>query len=40
MIIILTQCFHSRVGGIEDLISNLALSLSTQEKIIYSCSSN
>jgi len=34
MIIILTQCFPSRVGGIENLISNLALSLSTQEKII------
>jgi len=34
MILILTQCFPSRLGGIESLISNLALSLSKSKKII------
>ena len=34
MILILTQCFPTRIGGIESLISNLALSLSNREKII------
>ncbi len=34
MIIILTQCFPSRIGGIETLISNLALNLSKNYKII------
>jgi len=34
MIIILTQCFPSRVGGIESLVSNLALSLGKKEKVI------
>ena len=34
MILILTQCFPSRFGGIESLVSNLALSLSKSEKII------
>ena len=34
MIIILTQCFPSRIGGIESLVSNLALGLSKKEKII------
>ena len=34
MIIILTQCFPSRVGGIESLISNLALGLSLENKVI------
>ena len=34
MIVILTQCFPSRVGGVESLISNLALGLSKKEKII------
>lgn len=34
MILILTQCFPSRLGGIESLVSNLALSLSKSEKII------
>ena len=28
MIAILTQCFPSRIGGIESLISNLAMGLS------------
>ena len=31
MIVILTQCFPSRVGGVESLISNLALGLSKKE---------
>ncbi len=34
MIVILTQCFPSRVGGIESLISNLALGLSLENKVI------
>jgi len=34
MIIILTQSFPSRVGGIENLISNLSLYLSETEKVI------
>ena len=34
MILILTQCFPSRLGGIESLVSNLALGLSKTEKII------
>ena len=34
MIIILTQCFPSRTGGIETLISNLALGLSKDKKVI------
>ena len=34
MIIILTQCFPSRIGGIENLMSNLALKLSDYEKVI------
>ena len=34
MFLILTQCFPSRLGGIESLVSNLALSLSKSEKII------
>ena len=34
MILILTQCFPSRVGGIESLISNLALQLRKKNKVI------
>ena len=34
MIIVLTQCFPPRIGGIENLISNLVLHLSEKEKII------
>ena len=34
MIIILTQCFPSRVGGIESLMSNLALELGKKEKVV------
>ena len=34
MIIILTQCFPSRLGGIESLVSNLALGLGKKEKVI------
>ena len=34
MILILTQCFPSRTGGIESLVSNLALGLSKTEKVI------
>lgn len=34
MILILTQCFPSRLGGIESLISNLALGLGKFEKVI------
>ena len=34
MILILTQCFPSRLGGIESLVSNLALGLSKSDKII------
>jgi len=34
MILILTQCFPSRLGGVESLVSNLSLSLSKSEKII------
>ena len=34
MIAILTQCFPSRIGGIESLISNLAHELSKYKKVI------
>ena len=34
MILILTQCFPSRIGGIESLVSNLALGLSKSEKVM------
>ena len=34
MIVVLTQCFPSRIGGIETLISNLSLSLSKENKVI------
>ena len=34
MILILTQCFPSRQGGIENLISNLALNLSKKNKVV------
>ena len=34
MILILTQCFPSRIGGIESLVSNLALEISKKEKVI------
>ena len=34
MYIILTQCFPSRVGGIESVVSNLALSLGKKNKVI------
>ena len=34
MILILTQCFPSRLGGVESLVSNLAISLGKSEKII------
>ena len=34
MYLFLTQCFPSRLGGIESLVSNLALSLSEQKKIL------
>ena len=34
MILILTQCFPSRLGGIESLVSNLSVGLSKSEKII------
>jgi len=34
MIAVLTQCFPSRKGGIESLMSNLSLSLSNKQKVI------
>ena len=34
MYIILTQCFPSRFGGIESLVSNLALSIGKNNKVI------
>ena len=34
MYIILTQCFPSRIGGIESVVSNLALSLGKNNKVI------
>jgi len=34
MILILTQCFPSRVGGIESLVSNLALELGKNNQVI------
>ncbi len=34
MIAVLTQCFPSRVGGIESLMSNLSLSLSNTYKVV------
>ena len=33
MIIVLTQCFPSRIGGIESLVSNLAIGLGKKEKV-------
>ena len=34
MYIVLTQCFPSRVGGIESLVSNLALSIGKNNKVL------
>ena len=34
MILILTQCFPSRLGGIESLVSNLALGLSKSDEVL------
>ena len=34
MYIILTQCFPSRLGGIESLVSNLALNLGRSEEVL------
>ena len=34
MYLILTQCFPSRLGGIESLVSNLALNIGKQNKVI------
>ena len=34
MIAVLTQCFPSRIGGIESLISNLSLCLSDKYKVV------
>ena len=34
MILILTQCFPSRLGGVESLVSNLALGLGKSKKVI------
>jgi phosphatidylinositol alpha-1,6-mannosyltransferase len=34
MIIVLTQCFPSRIGGIESLVSNLAIELGKKEKVL------
>ena len=34
MIAVLTQCFPSRIGGIESLISNLSLCLSDKHKVV------
>lgn len=34
MIIILTQCFPSQVGGIESLLENLSLELSKTHKVL------
>ena len=34
MIVMLTQCFPSQVGGIESLMSNLALGLSKKNQVI------
>ena len=34
MIVILTQCFPSRLGGIESLMGNLSLELSKKNKVI------
>ena len=34
MYIILTQCFPTRIGGIESLVSNLALSIGKNNKVI------
>ena len=34
MILILTQCFPSRLGGIESLVSNLTLGISKFEKVV------
>ena len=33
MYIVLTQCFPSRIGGIESLVSNLALSIGKNNKV-------
>ena len=40
MILILTQCFPSSIGGIESLVSNLSLSLSKNENVIVLADSN
>ena len=34
MIVILTQCFPSRIGGIENLMFNLSYFLSKENKVI------
>ena len=34
MIAVLTQCFPSRVGGIESLMSNLSLCLTDKYKVV------
>ena len=34
MYIILTQCFPGRIGGIESLVSNLALSIGKHNKVL------
>ncbi len=34
MILILTQCFPSQLGGVESLMSNLAINISKSEKVI------
>ena len=34
MYIVLTQCFPSRLGGIENLVSNLALNIGKDNKVI------
>ena len=34
MYLVLTQCFPSRMGGIESLVSNLALTIGKKNKII------
>ena len=34
MYIVLTQCFPSRLGGIESLVSNLALTIAKNNKVV------
>ena len=34
MYLIITQCFASRVGGIENLVTNLALNLSIKNEVV------